>query len=704
MQSIGQILVVQPGQGSQVAGAISSLTAALKQAQSGTILQLVPGTYSQATGEQFPLLVPSGVILRSHQPQTPALIEGGGPWQSPAGQVAVSLVISGDARLQDLTLSYPAGTGLWIQSGRPHLKNCHVLNCGQDGLRVMGEAMPTIADSRFEGNSGTGIRFGELAKGEIRRCQLIQNQTGLRVSDQAAPLIVATDIHRNQVGIDIRDAATPVLRQVSARENRTVGLLVRDHARPDLGQPQSEGLNILRQNGDLDVHHQGRQVLVAVGNDLLPQRLSGKIILAASQVPTIAAIAPLHQGESPPPAAVPPPSSGPVSVRFQDLQGHWAAPFGDALARQGLIKGFPDGSFRPDLPVTRAQFAALISASFSRPIDQAAINFVDVGAGYWAAAAIARAQRQGFLGGYPDGSFRPETPITRVQAIVALANGLQLAAAPASAIQMYGDRAQIPSYAVESVAAATQKQLVVNYPNLRQLRPLEPLTRAEAAALVYQGLVVEGKAAAIASEAIVRPKTVQVAFADINGHWAAPFIAAIAQQNWVSGFADGRFRPDQPMTRAEYAVLLVNAFHPQPIRSPREFFDVPPGHWAAAAIAQAYQSGFLSGFPDGAFAPHHPMVRVQAWTSLVSGLELEPSAVTAADPLAAFSDAGQIPDYARQMTVQAIRLGLVTNPPHQPQLHPNQIASRADIVTAVYQALVAQQRLPAIGSPYLLSG
>ncbi|PSN18506.1 nitrous oxidase accessory protein, partial [filamentous cyanobacterium CCP5] len=231
---------------------------------------------------------------------------------------------------------------------------------------------------------------------------------------------------------------------------------------------------------------------------------------------------------------------------------------------------------------------------------------------------------------------------------------------------------------------------------------LEPITRAEVAALVYQGLVIQAAAPAIAAEELVPPAATQGGFADVSGHWAAPFIDAIAQQNWISGFEDGSFRPDFPMTRAEYAALLVKAFDPQPQRSPQAFSDVPSGHWGHAAISQAYQAGFLSGFPDGTFAPNHPMVRVQAWVSLVSGLHLEPPAATAVDPLAPFADAVQIPAYARAITAQAIRLGLVTTLPNQPRLYPNQVASRADIVAAVYQALVFRQRLPAVTSPYVV--
>lgn len=706
VQSNGKTLTVQPGRGSNVSGAIQSLTAALKQAQAGTLLKLLPGKYSQETGEQFPFFVPDGVSIVGSDPDPGStIIQGGGSWQVPGmGPVKISLVLGGLSQLQGITISYLEGTAIWIQTGHPRLENCRITNCGQDGLRVIGSAMPRIAETLFEDIQNTGVRWGEEAKGEIRRCQITKCSTGLSISAQAAPFVVATRIFKNQLGAEASGDASPVFRQVQITQNHTVGFWVQDDAKPDLGRTQNEGNNVIRHNAEHDIRHDGTQSLLSVGNDVISQRLRGHVILAASQVPAAAAVAPLRRGQlSAPHQKQPSPQPAPSSARFRDLEAHWAAAFCDALAQRGLIKGFSDGTFRPDALVTRAQFAALVSAAFPDvPENQPATNFVDVSSDFWASKVIGNAQRQGFLSGYPDHSFRPDASMTRIQAIIAIANGLQLPAAPASNISIYQDRAQIPSYATNSLAAATQKRLVVNHPNPLQLRPLESISRAEVAALVYQGLVAQGNAPVINSEFIVRPDTTQTSFTDLSGHWSEAFIKALVQQNWIRGFEDGSFRPDEPMTRAQYATLIKNAFNPQPRRADQVFVDVPSGHWAAAAISAAYRSGFLSGFPDATFAPNHGMVRVQTWISLVSGLNLPVEAASASDPFAPFIDTQEVPTYAKKATAQAIRLGLVTNPPDRPQLRPNQVASRADISVAVYQALVVQNRLPPIDSPYIV--
>ncbi|BAY13655.1 fasciclin domain-containing protein [Calothrix sp. NIES-2098] len=183
---------------------------------------------------------------------------------------------------------------------------------------------------------------------------------------------------------------------------------------------------------------------------------------------------------------------------------YWASPFITALAQRNVIAGFPDGTFKPDQPVTRAQFAAMIQKAFNQnPVRQLPSGgFSDVPANYWAADAIRVAYETGFMSGYPGNRFLPNEQIPKVQAIVALSSGLGLTSSgTASSIlsTYYTDATSVPDYAVNSVAAATQSNIVVNYPEVRQLNPQRTLTRAEAAALLYQALVKQGQLQPIAS-------------------------------------------------------------------------------------------------------------------------------------------------------------------------------------------------------------
>ncbi|MBE9156680.1 S-layer homology domain-containing protein [Nodosilinea sp. LEGE 06152] len=191
-----------------------------------------------------------------------------------------------------------------------------------------------------------------------------------------------------------------------------------------------------------------------------------------------------------------------AQATFSDVPpDYWAAQFIQALADRGVIRGFVDGSFRPNDPVTRAQFAVLVAQAFDRPTVRSAVRFGDVPSSYWAADAIQAAYTEGFLRGYPGGVFNPSQPMPRAQVLVALASGLQFepSGTNASVTGGFRDYDSIPFYADDGVAAATFRNLTVNYPNIDFLDPNRAATRAEVAASIYQGLVATDSAPAIES-------------------------------------------------------------------------------------------------------------------------------------------------------------------------------------------------------------
>ena len=231
-------------------------------------------------------------------------------------------------------------------------------------------------------------------------------------------------------------------------------------------------------------------------------------ITASAVTPIVISARASAQDTSPtptPPAATPASPTPAATTTFPDVgPDYWAQPFIQALAARNVITGFPDGTFKPNDPVDRAEFAAMIQKAFNQnPIRQLSAGaFTDVPADYWAASAIEEAYETGFMTGYPGALFLPNQEIPKVQAIVALTNGLGLAPSGSTSDivrSYYIDAGVIPNYAVNNVAAATQANVVVNYPNLRVLNPLMPLTRAEAAAHLYQALVRLGQVEPLAS-------------------------------------------------------------------------------------------------------------------------------------------------------------------------------------------------------------
>lgn len=176
-----------------------------------------------------------------------------------------------------------------------------------------------------------------------------------------------------------------------------------------------------------------------------------------------------------------------VKANFSDTQGHWAEAAIDTLNSQGIIAGFPEGTFLPDAPVTRAEFAAMVNKAFS---DRAPIrsgqDFPDTTA-HWASGAIRQANALGFISGYPEGLFGPENNINRVEALVALASGLSLEGSTDLA-SLYTDADQTPDWAFSQLNAATRSGIRIQGPNPNQLNPFQQASRADIAVFIYQAL------------------------------------------------------------------------------------------------------------------------------------------------------------------------------------------------------------------------
>lgn len=172
-----------------------------------------------------------------------------------------------------------------------------------------------------------------------------------------------------------------------------------------------------------------------------------------------------------------------------DTKGHWAESYVGQLTQRSIIGGFPDGSFKPDDGITRAQFAAIAVKALNLPQASGPATFKDVAANYWGAKAIAAVSQAGLVTGFPDGTFKPEDKITRAQALVILAKALPSGIADISILNSYQDGSQVPAWAAPSVAKAAKARILVSYPDPSAIRPNTNATRADVAALTYQTLI-----------------------------------------------------------------------------------------------------------------------------------------------------------------------------------------------------------------------
>ncbi|HEY9808867.1 MAG TPA: family 10 glycosylhydrolase [Halomicronema sp.] len=199
-----------------------------------------------------------------------------------------------------------------------------------------------------------------------------------------------------------------------------------------------------------------------------------------------------------------------TTSQFTDIQNHWARPFIEGLKARNIISGFPDGTFRPNQAMNRAEYAAILRKAFTMSVKRPYVPFSDVSPSFWGAPAIQQAYETGFISGFPDKTFLPNERITRIQVLVSLIGGLGITVNNTAILQkslseIYQDSGLIPSYATERAAIATGTGLVVNYPNLRLLRPSQSATRGEVVSFIYQALVYLGQVPKIPSDYIIIP-------------------------------------------------------------------------------------------------------------------------------------------------------------------------------------------------------
>ncbi|MGI6549505.1 MAG: IPT/TIG domain-containing protein [Syntrophomonadales bacterium] len=162
-------------------------------------------------------------------------------------------------------------------------------------------------------------------------------------------------------------------------------------------------------------------------------------------------------------------------------------PYITYVTKVGVISGFPDGTYRPASSLTRAQAAAIMVKSLN--LDTAGITssgFRDVPASHWAAIVIGSAVRAGLLAGYGDGTYRPDQPLTRAEGI-SLIFRLTKSAVPPTALPLLQD-VSAGHWAAPQIAAALDAKMILLKSD-RQFAPDVSMSRGELARALAMMLV-----------------------------------------------------------------------------------------------------------------------------------------------------------------------------------------------------------------------
>ncbi|NMB34902.1 MAG: S-layer homology domain-containing protein, partial [Firmicutes bacterium] len=181
------------------------------------------------------------------------------------------------------------------------------------------------------------------------------------------------------------------------------------------------------------------------------------------------------------------PAAG-ANPTLSDVEGHWAQSTIQSMVDEGIVGGYPDGTFKPDDSITRAEFATLVVKAFT--LESGAGKVFDDTADHWASDVISTANHHGLVSGYSDTSFGPDDPVTREQIAVVIVNATEVDSTEDS--KQFTDSNQIADWAKESVDKATAVGLIAGYPD-DTFKPKANATRAEAAVLLAKSIEVVKK-------------------------------------------------------------------------------------------------------------------------------------------------------------------------------------------------------------------
>ena len=173
-----------------------------------------------------------------------------------------------------------------------------------------------------------------------------------------------------------------------------------------------------------------------------------------------------------------------LAADINDIGGHWAAAEIERAISSGYVKGYPDGTFRPDTGVTRAEFVAMLDSAFQVPAGQNENTPGDVSDQDWFAQDVKSALAAGFVSGYPDGTFRPQDEVSRQDGACMLAKLLNLDGAGDPS---FSDADEIGGWAKASVSGLVAAGIMAGYPD-GSFRPQEVITRAEAVVMINKAL------------------------------------------------------------------------------------------------------------------------------------------------------------------------------------------------------------------------
>lgn len=190
--------------------------------------------------------------------------------------------------------------------------------------------------------------------------------------------------------------------------------------------------------------------------------------------------------------------AAPIVSAFEDVpDGYWASCDINTLTENNVIAGYPDRTYKPNLPVSRAEMATLAVKGFNLNDDVTCSTnmFKDVPQGHWANKTIAKAVSNGLMTGYPNNTFKPNQPISRAEAFAIMAKGINCPMDECKANEIlnnYCDGETVPAWAKIPVAKVLDNGGISEFPNPKEISPNKDASRAEIASMLENVRVAMG--------------------------------------------------------------------------------------------------------------------------------------------------------------------------------------------------------------------
>lgn len=180
-----------------------------------------------------------------------------------------------------------------------------------------------------------------------------------------------------------------------------------------------------------------------------------------------------------------------AAPEYSDITDHWGRDYILPLTVRGVVNGYPDGTFRPDKPLTQSEWAKILVAALGDPLPSAILNrtssqFADVPDSHWARPFVEAAWEYGWLEGTSPALFKPHLPITRSEAVTTVVRAAFVPQEVTNTRKInFADERLIPEWARQTVKHAVAGGFINGYSD-GTFRPSALLTRAEGAALIYR--------------------------------------------------------------------------------------------------------------------------------------------------------------------------------------------------------------------------